>query len=200
MVGHNCINGNVSMVMCLFYPPTNCIIEDHIDILPSMDVNAQLLPNLVVMIKKAHLRCSIQHHCCNQPLEIPVNLFCSLMHSEFSFSKTVEAYKYDYSSDRAIWAIALINYWVTHAFKIANCNGFHFDVCPLGLSPNGTMGLSMVLYDPHTALYIHNNENISMFADVNAQILYFLFGLMDYLQPNLQYTRDCCNTRCNRIP
>ena len=117
------------------------------------------------------------------------------MHLEFSFSKTVEAYKYDYSSDRAIWAIALINYWVTHAF-----NGFHFNACPLGLFPNGTLRLSMVLYDPHTALYIHNNENICMFADVNAQILYFLFGLMDYLQPNLQYTHNCCNTGHNRIP
>ena len=65
-------NGNVSVVMCLFYPPTNCIIEDNIDIIPSMDVDAQLLMNLVIMIEKAHLGCSIQHHFCNQPLEIPV--------------------------------------------------------------------------------------------------------------------------------
>ena len=120
------------------------------------------------------------------------------MHSEFS--KPVEAYKYDYSSDHAIWAITLVNYWVTHAFKIANCNGFHFNACPLGLSPNGTLHLSMMLYDPHTALHIHSNEDICMFTDVDVQILYFLFGLMDYLQPNLQYTHDCCNTRRNRIP
>ena len=65
-------NGNVSMVMCLFYPPTNCIIEDNIDIILSMDVDAQLLVNLVVMIEKAWPGCSIQHHCCKQPLEIPV--------------------------------------------------------------------------------------------------------------------------------
>ena len=122
------------------------------------------------------------------------------MHSKFSFSKTNDAYKYDYSSDCAIWAITLINYWVTHAFKITNCNGFHFNVCPLGLSPNGTLCLSMMLYDPHTTLYIHNNEDICMFTDVDAQMLYCLFGLMDYLQPNLQYTHDCCNTRHNRIP
>ena len=122
------------------------------------------------------------------------------MHSKFYFSKTVEAYKYDYSSDCAIWAIALVNYWVAHAFKIANCNGFRFNVCPLGLSPNGTLCLSMMLYDPHTILYIHNNEDICMFPDVDEQILYFLFGIMDYLQPNLQYTHDCCNTGHNHIP
>ena len=56
-LGCCCINGNVSMVICLFYPPTNCIIEDHIDIIPSMDVDAQHLTNLVV-IEKAHLGCS----------------------------------------------------------------------------------------------------------------------------------------------
>ena len=71
-------------------------------------------------------------------------------------------------------AIALINYWITHAFKIANCNGFHFNACPLGLSLNGTLHLSMVLYDPRTTLYIHNNEDICMFADVDAQILHCL--------------------------
>ena len=65
-------NGNVSMVMCLFYPPTSCNIEDHIDIIPSMDIDTQLLINLVVMIEKACPGCSIQYHCCIQPLEIPV--------------------------------------------------------------------------------------------------------------------------------
>ena len=107
------------------------------------------------------------------------------MHSRFSFSKPSEAYKYDSSSDHAIWAIALVNYWVTRAFKIANCNGFHLNAYPMGLSPNGTLHLSIILYDPCTTLYIHNNEDICMFANVDAQILYCLFGLMDYLQPNL---------------
>ena len=101
------------------------------------------------------------------------------MHPEFYFSKPAEAYNYDYSSDRAIWVIALVNYWVTHAFKIANCNGFHFNACPLGLSPNGTLCLSMMMYDPRTALYIHSYEDIHLFADIDAQILYFLFSLMD---------------------
>ena len=57
--------------MCLFYPPTSCIIEDHIDIIPSMDINVQLLTNLV-MIGKAHLGCSIQHHYCDHLLETSI--------------------------------------------------------------------------------------------------------------------------------
>ena len=78
-------------------------------------------------------------------------------------------------------------------FKIANCNGFSFNACPLGLSPNGTLHLPMILYDPRTALYVHNNEDICLFTNIDTQILYFLFGLMDYLQHNLQYTHNCCN-------
>ena len=66
------------------------------------------------------------------------------MHLKFSFSKPVEVYNYDYTSYHAIWAIALVNYWVTHAFKVANCNGFYFNAHPLGLSPNGTLCLFMV--------------------------------------------------------
>ena len=65
-------SGNVRVVMCLFYPPTSCIIEDHIDIIPSMDINVQLLTNLVIMIEKVHPGCSIQHHCCDPVMETPV--------------------------------------------------------------------------------------------------------------------------------
>ena len=107
------------------------------------------------------------------------------MYPQFYFSMPAEAYNYDYSSDHAIWAIALVNCWATHAFIIANCNGFCFNVHPLGLSPNGTLHLSMMLYNPRIALYIQMNEDICLFTDIDAQILYFLFGLMDYLQPNL---------------
>ena len=76
------------------------------------------------------------------------------MHSKFSFSKTVDVYDYDHTSDRAIWAITLVHYWLTHAFKVANCNGFYFNAYPLGLLPYGTLRLFMVLYDPHSKLYI----------------------------------------------
>ena len=65
-------DGNVRVVMCLFYPPTSCIIEDHIDIISSMDVNVQLLTNLVIMIEKACPGCSIQHHHCDHLMETSV--------------------------------------------------------------------------------------------------------------------------------
>ena len=88
------------------------------------------------------------------------------------------------------------NYWITHPFKIANCNGFHFNAYPLGLQPNGTLRVFMMLYDLRSSMYIHYYD-INMHADVDVQLLYMLFGLMDYLQPNLQYKHDCFNSGCN---
>ena len=122
------------------------------------------------------------------------------MHSNFSFSKTMNIYNYDHTSDCAIWAIALINYWLTHAFKVANCNGFYFNSYPLGLLPNGTLRLFMVLYDPRSMSYVHNYEDICLLSDVDAQMLYFLFTLMEFVQPNLQFHHDCCSTGCNHMP
>ena len=109
------------------------------------------------------------------------------MHSQFRYAKTLEAYNYDYSSDRAIWAISLVHYWCTHAFQVANCNGFYFNACPLGLTPDGTLCLSMVLYDPPTETYVNNNATICLTQDINVQILYFLFSLMHAVQPHLRY-------------
>ena len=114
------------------------------------------------------------------------------MHSHFHYAKTVKAYNYGYSSDCAIWAIALVHYWCTHAFQAANCNGFYFNASPLGLTPDGTLCLSMVLYDPRTVTYVNNNATICLTQDVDAQILNFLFSLMHTVQPHLQYRHDCC--------
>ena len=122
------------------------------------------------------------------------------MHLKFSFSKPVEVYNYDYTSDHAIWAIAFVNYWVTHAFKVANCNGFYFNAYPLGLSPIGMLHLFMVLYDPCSMSYVHNNEDSCLFSDIDAKILYLLLTLMDFIQLNLHFQHDCCLTRRNRIP
>ena len=94
-----------------------------------------------------------------------------MMHPDFSFSNTVDAYNFDYSSDHSIWAIALVNYWVTHTFKIANCNSFCFNAVPLSLSPNGTLHVVMVLNDPHLEIYVSNNEDICLFSDIDAQLL-----------------------------
>ena len=49
-VGRRRVNGNISVVMCLFYPPTCCIVEEHLDITPSMDLDVQLITNLMLMM------------------------------------------------------------------------------------------------------------------------------------------------------
>ena len=112
----------------------------------------------------------------------------------------MEVYNYDYTSDHAIWAIALVNYWVTHAFKVANCNGFYFNTYLLGLLPNGTLHLFMVLYNPRSMLYVHNNADICLFSDIDTQMLHLLFTLMEFVQPNLHFQYDCCLTGRNHIP
>ena len=114
------------------------------------------------------------------------------MHSHFHYAKTFESYNYDYSSDRAIWAISLVHYWCTHAFQVANCNGFYFNAYPLGLVPNGSLCLSMILYDPRTETYVNNNASICLWQEFDIQILYSLFSLMYTVQPNLQCRHDCC--------
>ena len=62
-----------------------------------------------------------------------------IMHSGFSFSRSTDSYNFDHTSDQAVWVIALVNYWVTHAFEVANCNGFYFNAILLGLLPTGTL-------------------------------------------------------------
>ena len=52
----------------------------------------------------------------------------------------------------------------------------------------------------HLVLNVNNNEDICLFTNVDAQILYFLFTLMDSVQPNLHYKHDCCSTSRNRVP
>ena len=84
------------------------------------------------------------------------------MHSRFCYTKTLKSYDYDYSSDRAIWAISLVHYWCTHAFQVANCNGFSFNASPMGLEPNGSLYLSMILYDPRSETYVNNNASICL--------------------------------------
>ena len=107
------------------------------------------------------------------------------MHSHFHYAKTLVAYNYDDSSHRAIWAMSLVHYWCTHAFQVANCNGFYFNAYPLGLTPDGSLLFSMVLYNPHTEIHVNDNATICLICDVNVQILYSLLSLMHAVQPHL---------------
>ena len=106
----------------------------------------------------------------------------------------------DCKSEKAIFAMSLVNYWIPLPFKIATCNGFHFNTYPLGLQPNSTLHVFMMLYDPRSFMYIHYYDDINMHADVDVQLLYMLSGLMDYLQLNLKYKHNCCNSGLNHFP
>ena len=113
------------------------------------------------------------------------------MHLHFHYAKTLEAYDYDYSSDLAIRAISLVHYWCTYAFQVANCNGFCFNASPLGLKPDGSLCLSMILYDSRTETYVNDDTTICLTQDVNIQILYSLFSLMHAVQHIFIITMTC---------
>ena len=77
-------------------------------------------------------------------------------------------------------------------FKLSTAMVFVFNAYPLGLTPDGSLCLSMVLYDPHTETYVNDNATICLTRDVNIQILSSLFSLMHAVQPHLHYCHDCC--------
>ena len=93
------------------------------------------------------------------------------MHLDHLFSQPSEAFDFDCESKKAIWAMFLVNYWITHPFKIANCNGFHFNAYPLGLQSNGNLCIFMILYDLQSSMYIHYYDDINLYADVDVQLL-----------------------------
>ena len=69
-VGRRRVNGNISVVMCLFYPPTCCIIEEHLDVIPSMDLDVQLMTNLMLMMEKSCPEHLFHHCCCDLPKDL----------------------------------------------------------------------------------------------------------------------------------
>ena len=89
------------------------------------------------------------------------------MHLDSLFWRPSEASDFDHTSDKVVWVMSLVDYWITHPFKIANCNGFHFNTYPLGLQPNGNLLIFMMLYDPHTSMYVHYYDDVNMHADVD---------------------------------
>ena len=131
------------------------------------------------------------------------------MHSHFRYAKTLDAYNYDYSSDRAIWAISVVHYWCTHAFQVANCNGFYFNACPLGLTPDGSLCLSMVLlemsmskfctyFSPLCTLYNHifrtDMTVVSPIMSMLYEMYVYNFLLMSYFIVSFNdFLFDCYN-------
>ena len=64
VLGHR-THGNARVAMILCYLPTHATLEEHIDILPTLNIDAQLLTNLNIMMEKLNT-------CCSHLLETPV--------------------------------------------------------------------------------------------------------------------------------
>ena len=52
-IGHRRTNGNIRVVMCLLYPPTCSILEEHLNVTPSIDLDVQLVTTLMMMTEKS---------------------------------------------------------------------------------------------------------------------------------------------------
>ena len=64
-IGRKRTDGSVQVVMCLFYPPTCSMLEDHLNVTPSLDLDVQLVTQLMMMMEKNYPECIIRHYCCN---------------------------------------------------------------------------------------------------------------------------------------
>ena len=65
-----CPNGNIRVVMCLLYPPTCYLIEEHLNVTPSVDLNVQLVTSLMLMVETSYPEHHFQHHCCDLPSDL----------------------------------------------------------------------------------------------------------------------------------
>ena len=57
-IGHKCTNGSLQVVMCLFYPPICSLLEDHLNVTPLLDLDAQLVTHLMMMREKNCPECN----------------------------------------------------------------------------------------------------------------------------------------------
>ena len=71
-IGHCHTNGNIRVVMCLLYPPTCSIIEEHLDVTPSIDLDVQHVTNFMMMMEKSCPERLLRHRCCELPGDLPV--------------------------------------------------------------------------------------------------------------------------------
>ena len=66
-LGQLCSNGNVRVVMCVFYPPTRSLVETHLDVTPAMDIDVQLVTCLLSLMTDSCPERLFRHLCCNVP-------------------------------------------------------------------------------------------------------------------------------------
>ena len=65
-------SGNAQVAVLLCYLPTCATLEKHVDILPTLSIDAQLITNLIIMMEKLNPGLSIHHTCCSSLIETPV--------------------------------------------------------------------------------------------------------------------------------
>ena len=65
-------NGNARVAMILCYLSTHATLEEHVDILPTLSIDAQLITNLIIMMERLNPGLSICHTCCSHLIETPV--------------------------------------------------------------------------------------------------------------------------------
>ena len=71
-IGCKCTDGSVQVVMCLFYPPTCSMLEDHLNVTPSFDLDEQLVTQMMMMMENTCPEHIIRHYCCNFSGDLPI--------------------------------------------------------------------------------------------------------------------------------
>ena len=64
-IGCKCTDGSVQVVMCLFYPPTCSLLEDYLNVTPSLNLNEQLVTRLMMMVETNCSERIHRHYCCD---------------------------------------------------------------------------------------------------------------------------------------
>ena len=60
-------NGNIRVVMSVLYPPTHSLVETHLDITPTMDIDIQLVSCLMSLMTDSCPERFFRHLCCDVP-------------------------------------------------------------------------------------------------------------------------------------
>ena len=70
-IGCQHTDGSVRVVMCLLYPTTCSVLEDHLNITPSLNLDVQLVTHLILMMEKTCPVRILQHYCCDFSDDLP---------------------------------------------------------------------------------------------------------------------------------
>ena len=60
-------NGHIRVLMSVFYLPTHCLVETHLDVTPAMDIDVQLVTCLLSIMMDSCPEILFHHLCCDVP-------------------------------------------------------------------------------------------------------------------------------------